>query len=129
MRNVVLGGLVLVAGCDDVIYGQAPAPPLSQTGWPGVEEVFDTYCLDCHSAEAAFGQLDLETNPYGAIVGVASSNGTMPLVDPSNPDNSLLYLKLVDQQPTGSKMPPASTLSTEASDIVRDWIADGAPQE
>ncbi len=121
--------LALSAGCDDVIFGEQPLPPLSQEGWAGVTEVIDGYCLGCHSAQGAFGQLDLETDPYGALVGVTSSDGSSLLVDPGAPDSSLLYLKITGDQPAGGPMPPDVELSQEATDIVRDWIADGAPEQ
>ena len=131
MHRWAICGLLVFAACDDNIFGEPPFVPLTTEGWDGVQEVFDDYCLDCHGATAAFGQLDLETDPYGALVSVPSSNGSMSLVEPGDPDNSLLYLKLIDMQPpgSGSKMPPASVLAGEATDIVKNWIADGALQE
>lgn len=131
MRRWMLGGLLLAAGCDDTIFGPQAVQPLTVEGWEGVQEVFDTYCLDCHGATAAFGQLDLETDPYGAIVSVPSSTGTLNLVEPGDPDQSLLYLKTMDMQPpgTGTKMPPTGTLAAEATDILKNWIADGATQD
>jgi hypothetical protein len=51
-------------------------------------------------------------------------------VDPGSPDTSVFYLKITNQQATGTDMPPGTGgLPTEASDLVKRWIEDGAPEE
>lgn len=128
MRAVLIGSLGVAAGCDDLVFGKLPEPPLSQEGLAGVEEVADTYCLGCHSATAVLGQLDLETDLYTAVVDVPASSGQGLLVEPGSPETSILYLKITNAQATGTDMPPGSGgLSVQATDIVKNWIADGAP--
>jgi uncharacterized membrane protein len=122
--------LLCVAGCDDLVFGPQAAPPLSQEGIEGVREIADGQCMGCHSAQAAFGQLDLQTDLYGALVGAPDSTGQGILVDPGSPDTSVFYLKITNQQATGTDMPPGTGgLPTEASDLVKRWIEDGAPEE
>jgi hypothetical protein len=135
MRRTVL--LVLVGatagGCDDVLWGPVTEAPLSQDGYVGVQAIADTYCISCHSADAALGQLDLETDLHNATVGVGSSQlATFVLVQPGDPANSLLYLKITNQAPAeaGTDMPPGSGgLDPDAAKIVEDWIAAGAPDQ
>jgi hypothetical protein len=131
MRDgLVLGLLLVTAGCDDLMFGEQPEPPLSTEGYAGVVEICDTYCLGCHSATAVFGQLDLETDPYAAMVDVQASNGQGLLIEPGSPDTSIFYQKITNTQTSGTDMPPGSGgLSVEATDIVKRWIEDGAPRE
>jgi hypothetical protein len=74
-----------------------------------------------------------EHNAYVKLVGVASTEqgcGGMTLVAPGDPDHSLLYLKLsMDQPPCGSRMPSGQNpLAAAEVDLVRAWIAGGAPE-
>jgi hypothetical protein len=43
-----------------------------------------------------------------------------------NPDMSLLYRKLTDTPPCGSRMPPTGALTTDEINRVQAWIANGA---
>jgi hypothetical protein len=130
MRYTLLVGVTVVGGCDDLIFGKQAEPPLSQEGIAGVREIADGYCLGCHSAQSVQGQLDLETDVYGALVDVPSSSGQGVLVLPEDAAASIFYLKITNQQTSGSDMPPGSGgLPVEASDLVKRWIDDGAPEE
>ena len=134
MRPTVLFVLAgALGGCDDVLWGAGTEVPLSEEGYAGVQEIADAYCLACHSANAAQGQLDLQTDLHNAVVGVASSaDPTWSLVVPGDPQGSLLFLKVTAQTPpgTGSDMPPGSGgVPEEAAQIIEDWIADGAPAQ
>jgi hypothetical protein len=127
---VVAFGLGLLLGCDDLVFGPQEAPPLTQEGLAGVREVADTYCMGCHSAQAAFGQLDLETDLVGALVDAPASTGEGILVVPGDPAASIFYLKITAEQTSGTEMPPGTGgLATQATDIVEGWILDGAPAE
>jgi len=50
----------------------------------------------------------------------------LSLVVPGNPEMSLLYRKLNDMPPCGSRMPPTGSLSVEEIARFRTWIANGA---
>lgn len=112
----------------------------------------------CHQpplSNTTNGNLDLKTDPYTALLGdggVAAVdvgepynykyNG-MPLVTPGDPAHSLLYLKInaapacspgIAQSttcPYGQHMPNLSgqTLSPAVVEAVREWIANGAPND
>ena len=80
------------------------------------------------------GNLDLSTGQsHGELVGVqpsidqARDDGFLR-VDPGNPDNSFLLIKL-EGPPLGegSRMPLTGTPLTPAEiDVIRAWIEDGA---
>lgn len=95
-----------------------------------VETVFAVGCVvGCHSALTPTGDLDLETDPYSAVVGVASEAFGEVLVAPGNPGGSLLVRKMEDAQDAdeGAPMPPSGTLDAVFVDAVRQWVLDGAP--
>jgi hypothetical protein len=50
----------------------------------------------------------------------------LSLVVPGNPDMSLLYRKLTDMPPCGSRMPPTGALTAAEIGRFRTWIANGA---
>lgn len=99
-------------------------------------DVLDKTCLDsgCHNTGDKAGGLALTSGlTYGNTVSQASSGrlregmADLKIVDPGVPDNSSLYLRLAGdslgpQMPKGRKPLPDSVLTA-----IRDWIADGAP--
>jgi hypothetical protein len=110
-------------------------------------EVFPN-CTGCHNSLAtggAFGSLDLLSGGAPAIharlVGVAAAwpNANPPLrVVAGDPDASLLYRKLLIPNPPGGEDPSLGSgmpqdrpgaLPQAQKDLVRDWIARGAPND
>jgi hypothetical protein len=102
----------------------------------------------CHNAAGHQGSLDLVTDPYAAIVGVAPVN-TQAIakgwkrVVPSDPSTSYFYQKLILPSPTeptnagpngpnmglGSRMPnTGQNLDPAEIDQIKAWIAMGAPK-
>ena len=132
------GVLVLLGGCDDTIFGEDPNATAGTTpvtpGYPGVLQIADAKCMPCHSAAnhdvSGFG-LDLETNFHANTVNVQSGYPGFILVVPSDPANSLLYLKLAGTQPSGTegRMPLTGPLDDGSIALVEDWILSGAPAE
>jgi outer membrane protein assembly factor BamB len=89
----------------------------------------------CHSGTATGGSLSLQAGTASAIraslLNKAASGSEcmasgLSLVVPGNPDMSLLYRKLTDMPPCGSRMPPTGPLTTEEIGRIRTWIANGA---
>jgi hypothetical protein len=84
----------------------------------------------CHSAgEQKAAGLDLVSPDVAARVrNVASASaecGGSMLVVPGDPGGSLLYQKLGEAPPCGSRMPLAQeALSADESDCVRSWIQE-----
>jgi hypothetical protein len=128
--------LVLAGGCDDNLFGIADdfgTTTPEVTGYAGVQQIAADHCFACHGAGVATqvgNGLDLETDLHAAVVGVTGAYG-VPLVIPGDSANSLLYLKLTGQMPdnTGGVMPPGGVLATGTTDLVADWIDDGATTE
>jgi hypothetical protein len=50
----------------------------------------------------------------------------MSMVVPGQPEMSLLYRKLMDMPPCGTRMPPTGALNPAELDRIRTWIANGA---
>ncbi len=92
------------------------------------DEIFDRFCISCHPPNAG---LNLEPgNSYANLVNVNSTQQPSLLrVKPGDPDNSYLYRKIVGGPGiTGSRMPQGGPfLSTEKTQLLRDWILAGAP--
>jgi uncharacterized membrane protein len=134
MRRVLLALPLLFVpsmGCDDTLFEGAQEGPVEGTpGFAGVQAIVDAHCLGCHGAESALGDLDLETDLHGAIVGVTGDWG-MVIVEPGDLDNSLFYLKTTNQQgANGSDMPIGTGgLSQPENETIANWILDGAPAE
>jgi hypothetical protein len=88
--------------------------------------IFTTSCAfgGCHSKKDSTAGLDLESPQIGKrLKGKAASSCKGTLVDPGNPDNSVLYNKLSDPPPCGSRMPLAKDeLYPEDKDAIRKWI-------
>lgn len=121
-----------------------PTPPtvtltvVQQTGMDATfsrvqDEIFNPSCAlsGCHSAgSAAQGLVLAEGQAYNNIVNVPSTEQpSRDLVEPGDPGSSYLYLKIIgDPSISGVRMPRFGTpLSQALQNLVRDWIADGAP--
>jgi hypothetical protein len=79
----------------------------------------------CHSAKAPQQDLDLASPDVASrVVGVTGKMCLQLLADPANPEDSLLYSKLLPSRACGAQMPLARP-PLSAADIacVRDWIA------
>jgi len=124
-----------------LMYGCAgDGPPLSTatSAYDVIQQqIFNQHCLSagCHNATAQAGNLNLTTGvSYGDLVNVtpdnavAAANGLLR-VEPFNPDNSFIIVKLTGPAPgEGTRMPQGmAPLSPSDIAMIRDWIADGAP--
>lgn len=99
-----------------------------------IQPLLTMCCVDCHSpggeAEIQGIPQDLrEGNAYAAIVNQSSAQDeAWTLVVPSNPESSLLYLKVSsDEPPVGVRMPnDRDPLPDDQIDLIRRWISEGA---
>lgn len=106
-----------------------PAAPT----FTAVYMIFEAFCT-CHNNPAGAGGLSLEgqADAYANIVGVPSAKATMMnLIEPGDPTNSYLYLKLTGDYlgvpgGTGDPMPVIGDLTPEQLALVEQWIALGA---
>ena len=92
--------------------------------------IFTPLCTGCHSgANAPLGLTLAAGQSYSQLIGVPSIEvPTLQRVQPGNADNSYLVQKLTGVAAVGDRMPAGGPyLSTDAIDLVRQWIAGGAP--
>ena len=86
-----------------------------QASFQSVSGILANNCLGCHSANQASGGVVLDT--YDDLI----SSG---VVVPGNVDASSLYLAVAS-----GRMPQVGSLSSAEIDMIRRWIAEGAPSE
>lgn len=97
--------------------------------------VFGPRCSGCHTGPTGGtlpGGMDLSSaaDSYAALVGVPSIQvPSLDRVEPGDPDNSYLIRKLEGGPGiTGTRMPQGGPFLSQATiDEIRQWIADGAP--
>jgi hypothetical protein len=96
-------------------------------------EVFSPICSACHTGPTGNvlpSGMDLTSaaNSHAALVDVPSLQVDLDRVEPGDPDNSYLIHKLEGTQAVGDRMPQGGPfLDQETIDEIRQWIADGAP--
>ena len=95
--------------------------------------ILNKYCVMCHLPGAAQADLVLYPDAWSELVGIPSSQSALSLVEPGSPDESYLYLKLMDTQEaqdvTGLQMPfQQNPLDPAQIEAIRLWIEQGAKQ-
>jgi hypothetical protein len=104
-----------------------------------VAPIFAAYCNGCHDAQSPTRGLTLTgvmaSVVRQGVVGKQSTEVSMALVQPGDPDNSWLYRKIAGKFDgiacTGCEtmMPLAGTKPTSAEiELIRSWIAAGATE-
>ena len=78
-------------------------------------------CQECHGPQKHKGGLRLDNLPY-----ILQGGETGPAIVPHKPDASLL-IKLVNYEDPDMEMPPDGKLSSAKIEILKKWIAMGAP--
>ena len=115
----------------------APAPATFTAIYPVLfPETTNARCNACHSLLATNtnnGNLVMGTDKHAAWVALVGKPSTgarcagRTLVVAGQPDASLLYQKLFETSPCGSRMPLGGDLLSDAQrEMVRSWIAAGA---
>lgn len=91
-----------------------------------VRPILSDNCFHCHGPDPATRMADLRLDTReGAFT--RRDNGT-PII-PGNPKDSLVYQRIVEEDPA-RRMPPESshkTLTAEQKEILKQWIEQGAP--
>jgi len=95
--------------------------------------ILNSYCVMCHLPGSEQGGLGLYPDAWARVVGVPSAQSALLLVDPGAPDNSYLYIKLIDsgESAGGSgRLMPIQQPPLEPGQIetIRLWIEQGAQQ-
>ncbi len=85
----------------------------------------------CHVADAPAALLDLQSpNVADRVVNVAATItcGGGLLADPAHPEASILYQKVIEDVPCGSRMPLGSAdLTLDEQSCILTWIAAQSP--
>lgn len=135
LRMLILAAIFSLAACSDhittsteMVFDREPPPVEEVVTFSFVQEnVLDVSCAlsGCH-ADAEFPNLSAGQS-HAKIVDVLSSQG-LKLVEPGDPDNSYLFIKIAGGAGmSGQLMPYGGAPLPDASiDAVRKWIADGA---
>jgi hypothetical protein len=141
MRHVSSRVLVIAAAlfASAVLLGSAqqpsPSPPASPSpaanridyNWD-VRPILAENCFQCHGPDEKARRANLRLDQREGATRVLNANPGRRAIVPGDPAGSEL-LKRVTQPNVAARMPPAvtnKTLSPEAIDILRRWIAEGA---
>ena len=130
---------ILVAGCG-ADEATPDAIPLEPTFASIRANILQPRCaLPCHSDIEPPAGLDMETDPYAALVNVPAAGqmceaSGLDRIEPGDPAASLLYLKITakrdDVDPVcGEGMPQGArpSLSDQEIAVIEQWILAGAP--
>ena len=122
------GAPAMDAAPPDTTIGTSGAPTMAQLS----REIFTPNCAfsGCHGGASPSAGMSLAADRIaGQIIGVISPTSGMKRIDPGNPEGSYLLKKLRgDAGISGDQMPlGAAPLSAAQLDLVRAWIAAGAP--
>jgi len=121
------GRAPLLAG--EILQGPAPAQEAiaEPITWSRhIAPLFRATCVGCHVDGASRGNYRTDTPKQVRTPG--DSGGIYPLIEPGNPEGSLLYRMLVDRNPAyGHQMPlQKPPLDDRGKELVRLWIEQGA---
>jgi polyvinyl alcohol dehydrogenase (cytochrome) len=114
--------------------GSGPQAPTREPTFDAVyREVLEPHGCTTTMCHGPGGMLSLQNRDraHGNLVDAAAegdlcaSSGLARVVS-GEPDESLLYLKLLEDPPCGVRMPVGGELDPEAIDQVREWISRGA---
>jgi hypothetical protein len=94
--------------------------------------LLNSHCVMCHLPGAAQAGLSLYPDARAALVDQPSTQGALPLVKPGDTEGSYLFRKLagthLEAGGTGASMPfQRELLAAGDLALIRQWIADGAP--
>ena len=125
--------LAWASACGDSTTEDASAAESQEPG--GAEEavcdapaLVATRCASCHNAAAPAAGLDLASAGLpGRLEGVTASANCADHVpfDSTDPEQSLLYLKVTDAPPCGARMPMGGMLTEDEQLCILDWLVDG----
>lgn len=104
-------------------------------------QIMNQVCISCHAPGGggvfAPGQWETADKTYNNTVGKPSTYSSLPIIDPSNLRNSVMYLKVLGGSPTykgpggenvGGPMPlpPTPPLNQLQKTLLKNWICGGA---
>ena len=128
---LALVALVALAGCPGSLEDPQRFADQFGGGCPDVPALFQSSCASagCHSTSDLAGSLDLASPMvFGRLSGKMAAGGPGLLIDPDQPEASVLYSKLTAAPPFGSRMPLAAEALDDATvACVLAWIDGESP--
>lgn len=129
---MVFGGIILfLSNCTDLGTGSGKSKNGSEVSFAeDIQPIFNAYCAyeGCH-VEGHITGLNLSGGiSYSNLVNVSSAS-YFPLIRvlPTEPDSSVLYLKITGDPSVGQVMPPKDpVLNINQINLIEEWILDGA---
>jgi len=109
LREALLGQLPTPAATPALVAGEA-------TYDAGIGSLLQSRCGACHGPNGIQG---LDVSSYATLMAGGASG---PAIQRGNPDGSLLIVKLTGDQPHFAQF------SADELDLLREWIAAGAPE-
>ena len=100
------------------LLGAAPIPAAIDFQ-RDVQPIFREHCVSCHGPTQQFGGLRLDRRAD------ALRGGTQTDIGPGNANGSRLYHRVIGTA-FGQQMPPPGPLTREQTEIIRQWIDEGA---
>jgi hypothetical protein len=95
-----------------------------------VVPILNKHCVQCHMVGTELGNFSLYPDPRGNMVDMQSTQSHQMLVAPGKPDESYVFVKMIDKQASvggkGLRMPWEYDLSPADIEVVRQWILQGA---
>ena len=144
---LLMSGLLLL-GCGNDSGGSQSRPELTcDAQVPAVtatdveSQIMTPVCTSCHApgggGVGAPGQWETADKMFNSTVSKTSTYSSLPIVDPGNLSNSVMYLKVLGGSPTykgprgesvGGVMPqpPTAMLSSTQTALLKNWICGGA---
>ncbi len=107
-----------------LLLGSVPLCAAPDGGFDGrVREIFRARCLKCHGDDEQKSDLNLQQ--YATAM--KGGSGGVSII-PGKPNSSLLFQSIIHAEGV-EKMPPKSDkIPAEEIEIIRAWIANGAPE-
>src|ERR1041385_1281441 len=109
--------LFAIAAFYEMLNAQSPAIIDFQRD---VQPILKANCIGCHGPAQQLNRFRLDRRRD------AMRGGTIPVIAPGSSQSSHLYLRLIGKDPIGMPMPPTGSLPAEQTEIIRNWIDQGA---
>lgn len=125
---MIISLLSLLFSCSDGIVSELPSDENNikiRANYASIQkEIFDNYCISCHSGAFASGNLDLSFGvSYDNIFNKPNSIGSEIYVKPGRSDDSYIIHRLSDNSQI---MPPTGAIDQYLIDTLKVWIDQGA---
>ena len=94
-----------------------------------VRPILSENCYACHGPDGAERKADLRFDDRASLIDEDRKGG--PVIDPDDPAGSELVLRITSDNPSDRMPPPehGDALTSEQVEILKRWVAQGAPYE